>query len=74
MFFCTTSSLRITLMAYSGLDWPFLVPRKTFPKAPLLMGLRMWKSSMVGASDVEETVLFILRSLTFSAHGVTGIN
>jgi len=60
MFLATTSDFFITLMAYS-LDAEedfFLQPRKTFPKAPLEMGLRIWKSSMVGAKatrlDVED--------------------
>ena len=30
----------------------YLLPRKTFPKAPRLMGFRISKSSMVGARDV----------------------
>jgi hypothetical protein len=49
MFFCTMSAFFITLTANLRSVWLFLWHRNTLPKAPRLIGFRIWKSSMEGA-------------------------
>lgn len=43
-----------TLIAYSRLGLVFLYPRKTLPNAPLLIGLTMLKSRMLGGLACED--------------------
>ena len=54
MFFCTMTAFFMTLTASFFSGWSFLWQRKTFPKAPRLMGFRIWKSSMEGGAPARE--------------------
>ena len=71
MFFLTRSALRITLMANSSPD-SFLRAKYTLPNAPLLIGLRISKSSMqtephaeMGSSDASSQPLSNARLSAF---------